>query len=142
MNNIFKNITPAVAVMLAGLLGAYLVYDNYFTDKTSSVVVQGIEPASGEEAAAPATTEGATPAATGMEDHVDAVTTTDTGEVQYDSAGNVIAPVATETAPVDGTAVTTPAEGAPAETAPAPAEDMAAPADAGHTEGHTEGGAH
>lgn len=47
MNNIFRNITPAVAVMVAGLAGAYMVYDNFFSTKAGESVAM-ISPAAGE----------------------------------------------------------------------------------------------
>lgn len=48
MNNVFRNITPAVAVMVAGLAGAYLVYDNFFSTKNAGIAVASISPAAGE----------------------------------------------------------------------------------------------
>lgn len=50
MKNVFKNITPAVAVMVAGLAGTYLVYDNYFSGPDASYISQ-IQPAAGDVAA-------------------------------------------------------------------------------------------
>lgn len=47
MNNILRNITPAVVVMVAGLAGAYLVYDNFFTNADGEIVAD-ISPAAGE----------------------------------------------------------------------------------------------
>lgn len=47
MNNILRNITPAVAVMVAGLAGAYLVYDNFFTQNSTDSIA-AISPAAGE----------------------------------------------------------------------------------------------
>lgn len=49
IKSIFKNITPAVAIMVVGVLGAYLVYDNYFSGESAAVQVSGFEPAAGEE---------------------------------------------------------------------------------------------
>lgn len=48
--NIFKNIAPAVVVMAAGLLGAFMVYDSYFSGRTEAGVYSEIAPAAGEEA--------------------------------------------------------------------------------------------
>lgn len=48
INNVIKNVTPAVAVMVVGLVGAYFVYDNYFSARTATSV-SIIEPAGGEE---------------------------------------------------------------------------------------------
>lgn len=57
LTNIIKNVTPSVAVMVAGLLGAWLVYDNYFSDKVSAEQISTFEPAAGEDMAAPAVGE-------------------------------------------------------------------------------------
>lgn len=48
MSNILRNITPAVAVMVAGLAGAYLVYDNFFTAQNSADTIAAISPAAGD----------------------------------------------------------------------------------------------
>ena len=48
MNNVLRNITPAIAVMVAGLAGAYLVYDNFFSTKNDAGTVAMIAPAAGE----------------------------------------------------------------------------------------------
>lgn len=45
--SIIRNITPAVAVMVAGLAGAYLVYDNFFTARGGAEYA-AISPAAGE----------------------------------------------------------------------------------------------
>ncbi|HEY0901656.1 MAG TPA: hypothetical protein VGD95_05985, partial [Micavibrio sp.] len=45
--SIIRNITPAVAVMVAGLAGAYLVYDQFFTAQ-NGVEYAAISPAAGE----------------------------------------------------------------------------------------------
>ncbi len=45
--SIIRNITPAVAVMVAGLAGAYLVYDNFFTAQNGAEFA-AIAPAAGE----------------------------------------------------------------------------------------------
>lgn len=50
IGNIFKNVTPSVAVMVVGLLGAYLVYDNYFSKSVETADIASFEPAAGEEA--------------------------------------------------------------------------------------------
>lgn len=47
MSNILRNITPAVVVMVAGLAGAYLVYDNFFSTSNGDIVAD-ISPAAGE----------------------------------------------------------------------------------------------
>lgn len=78
IRNIFKNITPSVAVMVVGLLGAYMVYDNYFSSKVETADIAGFEPAAGEEMPA-ATLEVTTEAATGdaaaaVEGAVEAIT--------------------------------------------------------------------
>jgi len=60
---VFKNVMPAVVVMTAGLVGTYLVYNNYLSDRVSASQVNDLEPAAGGDettTAAPAT---ATPAA-------------------------------------------------------------------------------
>ncbi len=64
IRNIFRNISPAVAVMVVGVLGAYLVYDNYFSNDTAAAI-GAVEPAAGDEAAAPVadTADAAAPAA-------------------------------------------------------------------------------
>ena len=54
LTNIIKNVTPSVAVMVAGLLGAWLAYDNYFSDKVSAEQISTFEPAAGEDMAVPA----------------------------------------------------------------------------------------
>src|SRR5688572_21812634 len=46
--NIIRNILPSVAVMVAGLMGAYLVYQNYFEDNVA-LQVSTYEPAAGDE---------------------------------------------------------------------------------------------
>jgi len=69
IKNIIKNITPSVLVMSVGLLGAWLVYDNYFSDKISAAQVSTFQPAAGEETHTPALEEAvetATEAATDM----------------------------------------------------------------------------
>jgi len=48
IKNILKNITPSVTVMVVGLVGAYFVYNTYFSDRVASGVA-GYEPAAGEE---------------------------------------------------------------------------------------------
>lgn len=45
--SIIRNITPAVAVMVAGLAGAYLVYENFFTAQNGAEYA-AISPAAGE----------------------------------------------------------------------------------------------
>ncbi len=45
--SIIRNITPAVAVMVAGLAGAYLVYENFFTAQNGAEYA-AIAPAAGE----------------------------------------------------------------------------------------------
>ena len=74
LTTIIKNITPSVAVMVVGLLGAWLVYDNYFSDKVSAEQVSTFEPAAGETTAAPAAeaTAAVTEAAPAVEGTVDA----------------------------------------------------------------------
>jgi hypothetical protein len=51
IKTVFKNIAPAVVVMVAGLLGAFMVYDSYFSGDNTAAYSQ-ISPAAGEEAAA------------------------------------------------------------------------------------------
>lgn len=48
INNLVKNTTPAIAVMVVGLVGAYFVYDNYFSERVTSSYVSTIEPAAGD----------------------------------------------------------------------------------------------
>jgi len=49
LRNIFKSMAPAVSVVIAGVVGAYLVYDNYLSDRMSAAQVSGYEPAAGDE---------------------------------------------------------------------------------------------
>ena len=67
IRNIIKSVTPSVAVMVVGLLGAWLVYDSFFSDKISATTEQVsiVEPAAGEAEtmAAPAADAMATPVA-------------------------------------------------------------------------------
>lgn len=46
--NIFKNIAPSIAVMVIGLVGAYFVYNTYFSGSPAQSVAS-FEPAAGEE---------------------------------------------------------------------------------------------
>lgn len=62
LGNILKNITPAIAVMIVGVGGAYLTYDKFFSNKVSAVEASTFEPAAGEEAQAPVVDETAAPA--------------------------------------------------------------------------------
>ncbi len=49
MTSIIKNVAPAIAVMVAGLVGAYTVYDFYFSDNITAAQVQMYQPAAGGE---------------------------------------------------------------------------------------------
>lgn len=91
-NNLVKNVLPAVAIIVAGVAGAYLVYDNYF-NREQTVAVSTIEPAAGD-----AMTEHAAPVeGTAMTTES---TATDTGAV--DSVqGTTDAPTATMTTETD-----------------------------------------
>lgn len=51
--NILKNITPALAIMVAGVVGAVAVYDTNFSDQVTSSLLT-IEPAAGVELTTPA----------------------------------------------------------------------------------------
>jgi hypothetical protein len=53
---VFRNVMPAVVVMAAGLVGTYLVYNNYLSDRVGASQVNNLEPAAGDETttAAPA----------------------------------------------------------------------------------------
>lgn len=94
MNNIFRNITPAVAVMVAGLAGAYMVYDNFFSTKSGNSVAM-ISPAAG-----------------GMSE--DSIIIAEAASAE--GAAAVATDVATEAAPAADEA----AAAAPVEAAPAP----------------------
>ena len=48
LKNIMKNVTPAFTVMAVGVLGAYMVYNVYFSDRVASSITS-IEPAAGYE---------------------------------------------------------------------------------------------
>ena len=48
LKNIMKNIAPSVTVMVVGLVGAYFVYNVYFSDRVATTYA-GVEPAAGEE---------------------------------------------------------------------------------------------
>ena len=48
VRNIIMNVTPAIAVMVAGIVGAYMVYDNYFSDNITASQLSNFEPAAGE----------------------------------------------------------------------------------------------
>lgn len=50
VKTVFKNIAPAVVVMVAGLTGAYMVYDSYFNQGVTHY--SAIAPASGDVAVA------------------------------------------------------------------------------------------
>lgn len=71
IKNIIRNITPSVTVMVVGLVGAYFVYNTYFSDRVASGVV-GFEPAAGEEVV--------------MTEGMDAVEAVTEGEVTMTSA--------------------------------------------------------
>ena len=64
---VIKNVIPAVVVMVTGLVGTYLVYNNYLGDRLSASQVNSLEPAAGgdETTTAPASSsdEKFTPAA-------------------------------------------------------------------------------
>ena len=47
-----RNVLPAIAVMVVGVLGAYLVYQNYFSDRVTAEQASAYAPAAGEEVAA------------------------------------------------------------------------------------------
>lgn len=53
LKNIVKNIVPALAIMVIGVGGAYVTYDKFFSDKVSAEQASIMEPAAGEDAAAP-----------------------------------------------------------------------------------------
>ncbi len=120
IKNIIKNITPSITVMVIGLVGAYFVYNTYFSDRVASGVAT-YEPAAGEEmvvedgAAATFATEDAAEAgaaAVGSEVAVE-------GEVVLQSADGVTFSSGEEVAPVEGEAAV---EGAAEKTMEAPAE--------------------
>jgi len=48
INNLVRNTTPAIAVMVVGLVGAYFVYDNYFSERVTTSFISTIEPAAGD----------------------------------------------------------------------------------------------
>lgn len=50
IRTVFKNIAPAVVVMVAGLLGAFMVYDSYFTNTNVAGQYSQIAPAAGDHA--------------------------------------------------------------------------------------------
>lgn len=54
--NILRNVLPALAVMIAGLIGAYLVYDNYLADRGVAAQMAGLDPAAGDAAGTAAAT--------------------------------------------------------------------------------------
>ena len=102
MNNL-RHITPAIAVMVAGLAGAYLVYDNFFTQNSTDSIA-AISPAAGEyneesiiiaeadaaEGAVAATTEAVTETVT---EGAAAVTTTETTVTETTTTEVAPAPV-------------------------------------------------
>lgn len=49
VTNIMRNVMPAFAVMALGLGGAYLVYENYFSDSIEGRKYSSIAPAAGSE---------------------------------------------------------------------------------------------
>lgn len=49
VTNILRNVMPAFAVMALGLGGAYLVYENYFSDRIEGSKYSAIAPAAGTE---------------------------------------------------------------------------------------------
>lgn len=145
IKNIFKNITPAIAVMIVGVVGAYVVYDNFFSGQVPSAAVGTIEPAAGEETLAPvtegmgaavdATTEAAPAAAEAVATDAAAAVAPktdaegcllgDTGEKVLDEYGNCIKAVTEAVEGAAGAAVdaaTDAAAGAAMEAAPAAAE--------------------
>jgi hypothetical protein len=46
ISNVIKNIAPAIVVLAAGLTGAYMVYDSYFSDE-KTVYYSSMAPAAG-----------------------------------------------------------------------------------------------
>jgi hypothetical protein len=117
---VFKNVIPAVVVMTAGLIGTYLVYNNYLSDRVSASQVSGLEPAAGGDetiTAAPAAsdeqfTPAAAPSTTGGAAAVKVYK--DEGE----DSGNG---PDTATSPASGTATPPVAGDTPVKPAPAPA---------------------
>ncbi|MCB9991233.1 MAG: colicin transporter [Rhodospirillales bacterium] len=66
IKSIMRNITPSVSVMVVGLVGAYFVYNVYFSDRVATDYA-GFEPAAGEEVMAEAAAEHAEEAHDAME---------------------------------------------------------------------------
>lgn len=80
--NMMRNIVPSIAVMAIGLVGAYFVYNVYFSDKTATTAAQiaTFEPASGDDVAV---TEGVATEETATEDAtVEGVTETMEGTAE------------------------------------------------------------
>ena len=47
--SVLKNVMPAVVVMFTGLLGSYLVYNSYLSDRVEASDFSALEPAAGDE---------------------------------------------------------------------------------------------
>jgi len=87
--NVFKNITPSVAIVVAGLAGAYLVYNTYFSDNVTAVQMSAFEPAAGETVATETTTAVVETTTTGSGATADAIVDTKvekTEEVKEDGS--------------------------------------------------------
>ncbi len=48
ISTIIRNVAPSITVMVVGLMGAYFVYNIYFSDRVATGFA-GFEPAAGEE---------------------------------------------------------------------------------------------
>ena len=125
-NNLVKNVLPAVAIMVAGLAGAYLVYDNYF-NREQAAAVSTIEPAAGVEATTAVSTDAAVaaPVDAGAVDAVQgtadvpasATVSTETDSASVKSDGEVTYTSTTEeAAPAEGGAMAPAAAEATTET--------------------------
>lgn len=101
--NVIRNVLPSLAVMVAGLLGAYMVYQNYFEDNIA-LQISTYEPAAGDE---PGATLGEGAAVS--ESTVEVIETETDAEALADEnveSGTVTVETTTETRE-DGTTVTT-----------------------------------
>lgn len=114
IKNIMRNVTPSLTVMVVGLVGAYFVYNTYFSDRVATGVAS-YEPAAGEEAVVQdeTTLETAAPVEGEVAVEGEAVEG-ETVEGEATADGEVMFQSGEETAPAEETTGT---EAAPAEEA-------------------------